>query len=59
MDKVETYLGAGLYVEFDGFGFTLRAPRAEGDHWVYLEPLVLQRFEDFIKQCRNAQHGAQ
>lgn len=54
MDKVETYLGDGLYVEFDGFGFTLRAPRAEGDHWVYLEPQVLQQFNEFVKSCRYA-----
>jgi hypothetical protein len=34
----ETYLGDGLFASFDGWRFTLRAPRADGDHWVALEP---------------------
>jgi hypothetical protein len=53
----EEYIGDGLYVTFDGFGFTLRAPRAEGDHWVYLEPSTLSglnRFVEKIKQARRA-----
>ena len=41
----EEYLGDGLYVSFDGFMFTLRAPRHDCDHWVGLEPQVLKNFD--------------
>lgn len=34
----ETYLGDGLYASYDGYQLYLRAPRAEGDHTVALEP---------------------
>lgn len=46
----ETYLGDGLYVSFDGWQFCLRAPRLEGDHFVYLEPSV---YEAFVKFAEN------
>lgn len=45
----ETYLGDGLYASFDGWQFILRAPRAEGDHWVALEPEVLEQFNLYVK----------
>jgi hypothetical protein len=47
----ETYLGDGLYASFDGFMFTLRAPREGGDHWVGLEPQVMEAFDEFRKQA--------
>lgn len=50
----ETYLGDGLYVSFDGFGLTLRAPREGGDHTVYLEPQVYQALLDFVKEMKSA-----
>jgi len=40
----EHYLGDGLYASFDGLGVTLRTPRENGDHWVYLEDHVLAEF---------------
>jgi len=43
----EVYLGDGLYASFDGFMFTLRAPRSGGDHWVALEPDVMAAFDRF------------
>lgn len=43
------YLGDGLYVVFDGFMVTLRAPREHGDHWVALEPEVLRNFLTFLR----------
>ena len=46
----ETYLGDGLYASFDGFMFTLRAPRVEGDHWVGLEPEILRAFDEYRKR---------
>jgi hypothetical protein len=47
----EEYLGDGLYASFDGFMFTLRAPREGGDHWVALEPDVMLAFDRFRKQA--------
>jgi hypothetical protein len=49
-DHKETYIGDGLYVSFDGFSFTLRAPREHGDHFVCLEPSVLANFQSFVNQ---------
>ena len=49
----ETYLGDGLYASFDGFQIKLRAPRLEGDHEVYLEPVVLAAFERYVAKLRE------
>lgn len=55
----EVYLGDGLYAEFDGYQFILRASRIGGDHWVALEPEVLKAFDDFRKMIAhyNAKDG--
>jgi hypothetical protein len=47
----EEYLGDGLYASFNGYMITLRAPRADGDHWIGLEPLVYRALQDFAQQC--------
>ena len=44
----ETYLGDGLYVSFDGWQFRLRAPRAGGDHEVFLEPDTWAALVSFV-----------
>jgi len=41
------------YASWDGFAFTLRAPRENGDHFVVLEPLVLDEFESFVKRTEQ------
>ena len=46
----EIYLGDGLYASFDGYSVTLRAPRMDGDHWVELEP---QMMEELILRWRQ------
>ena len=46
----EKYLGDGLYVSFDGWMFKLRAPRPDGNHWVALEPPILEAFLAFVKE---------
>ena len=46
---LRVYLGDRLYGEFDGSMVTLRAPRDGGDHWVGLEPEVMQSFLEWIK----------
>lgn len=56
----EHYLGDGLYVRVDLWGAVcLRAPRAEGDHVVCLEPPVLAEFERWLKHLRKARHERQ
>jgi hypothetical protein len=54
--KNEMYLGDGLYASFDGFTFWLRAPRDEGDHFVALEPMVLQAFINYVEACAEAKN---
>jgi hypothetical protein len=51
----EEYLGDGLYVSFDGFAFTLRAPREYGDHYVVLEPLMIEQFNKFVQTALTKQ----
>lgn len=48
----EVYLGDGLYASYDGWQVKLRAPRANGDHEVYLEPGVLVEFERYLAELR-------
>jgi hypothetical protein len=53
----EEYLGDGLYASFDGFMFTLRAPRIGGDHWVGLEPDVMRAFDEYRKRMLAREQG--
>jgi hypothetical protein len=53
MNQHEEYIGDGCYVRWDGFAFVLRAPRDGGDHWVALEPEVLDEFEKFVKRTNQ------
>ena len=55
----EVYLGDGLYASFDGSMIKLRAPRYEGDHWVGLEPGVLQAFDEYRRDLVRALHQMQ
>jgi hypothetical protein len=47
----ERYIGDGLYAAFNGEMLRLRAPRADGDHEVFLDGDVFQELEQFAKQC--------
>lgn len=53
-EKNEVYLGDGLYASFDGYSITLRAPRENGDHWVALEPRVLEALDEFRRSFTGA-----
>ena len=60
MSEKETYLGDGCYASFDGFQFCLRAPREDGNHFVYLEPGTLASFEKYVADvcaAMNARKG--
>jgi hypothetical protein len=51
----EVYLGDGLYASVDPRGaVVLRAPRIPVDHWVALEPEVLEAFELFVARRLRA-----
>lgn len=49
----ERYLGDGLYASDDGYNIHLRAPRDGGDHYVSLEPEVLESFFHFVEKMRG------
>lgn len=53
MKARETYLGDGLYASDDGFMVTLRAPRDGGDHWVGLEPEVIESLLRLLEKSRG------
>ena len=46
----KTYIGDGLYVNFDGCYFVLTTERENGVHWVGLEESVLQALLEYRKQ---------
>lgn len=48
MNYDEVYLGDGLFASFDGIHVMLFAQRLEGNHYVFLEPNVLAKFQDFL-----------
>jgi hypothetical protein len=52
MSEREEFLGDGLYVSYDGWHFCLRAPRDDGDHLVYLDEPLLNRFIDYVKRIK-------
>ncbi len=47
---MEEYLYDGVYVSFDGFMITLRAPREHGDHWVALEPYSFKLLIEYARR---------
>lgn len=51
MMNKETYLGDGLYVSLDKLDqICLRAPRSEGDHYVYLDRGVFYDLIYYVMQ---------
>jgi hypothetical protein len=49
----ETYLGDGLYGDFDGEFVSLRAPRFGDDSIVYLDASTLKKFEQWVAELRK------
>lgn len=52
----QTYIGDGVYVEFDGYGYWLKAndPNHPTDK-IYLEPQVLTQLINFLQRCEQEQ----
>ena len=50
----KTYIGDGVYAEYDGFGVKLSAPRLYGEHWIYLEPEMLADLYAWYLDKRDA-----
>lgn len=48
----EIYLGDGLYASFSNNQICLRAPRLDGDDFVYLEPEVYTALVAFVKSLK-------
>lgn len=46
----KTYLGDGLFAEFDGYHFILSCERENGRHWVGLEPNVFDELIAYKEQ---------
>ena len=53
----EVYLGDGLFASVEHGMIKLRAPRNHEDHVVYLDPGVLQSFEDWLARLRREANG--
>jgi hypothetical protein len=49
----EQYLGDGVYASFVGWQFCLLAPRENGDHVVYLDPVVLRTFDECHRKAQD------
>ena len=52
MPEPKTYIGDGVYAEYDGFGVWLTTQRESGEHRIYLEPEMLDRIGDYIASWR-------
>jgi hypothetical protein len=51
----KTYLGDGLYADFDGYHVVLTAENGiRATNTVYLDPQVLQAFSEYLKSLREA-----
>lgn len=49
----EIYLGDGLYASDDHGMIGLRAPREDGDDWVFLNDEILQNLLSYIERQRH------
>lgn len=54
MKKTEkVYVGDGVYVRWDGFALELTTERAEGTHWIVLEPQVWANLTAFVERLER------
>lgn len=51
LDKNKDYIGDGVYVEYDGYGITLKANSADRPtDTIYLEPSVMTNLQNFVQR---------
>lgn len=51
-----SYLGDGVYIQFDGYGYVLRANHHEEDSCtdqIYIEPSVFENLNLFVKHIKK------
>jgi len=48
--ETESYLGDGVYAEFDGLSVILKTARDDSTHMIYLEPHVIENMLVFCSQ---------
>ena len=56
MNKNIDYMGDGVYIEFDGFGYIIRANHHEQDSCtdqIYIEPSVLKKITNFVLRMQE------
>jgi hypothetical protein len=54
----EIYLGDSLYASFDGWHIKLRAPRANGDHIVFLDASIFKELAQFAEKVWHGKEPA-
>lgn len=47
-ERVETYLGDGVYASFDGYHIWLKAERENGWHRIALDPAVMTELQAYV-----------
>lgn len=50
-DKNKIYLGDGAYVEFNGWDFIISTDRSGVEHWIALDPPMVERLREFKREC--------
>ena len=56
------YMGDGVYIEYDGYGYWLRANHHSSqlcDHEIYLEPSVLINMNNFAKMVASQKDASE
>lgn len=43
----DVYLGDGVYAHFDGYQIWVRTKRENGDHFIALEPMVIEALNNY------------
>lgn len=56
---MKTYLGDGVYAEYDGYYVVLRAEHEGGRDIIYIEPPVLDALNLFYKKCTEEKEKEQ
>lgn len=50
---MKTYLGDGVYAEFNGYQIALTCDCMSQPNTIFLEPEVFERLQNFVEKIRN------